>query len=252
MKIEGARPAGSTKAPSPARAVSGAGPVRGAAAPEAVRSIEDEILVLGIPEAEQTPRVKAAMARLIREMMTLRREIDTAKRRVNELETLADEDPLVAVLNRRAFVRELTRAKATQERYGTKASLIYLDLNNFKEINDQFGHAAGDAALVQVADALRKAVRGTDVIGRLGGDEFGVIFVRATRDQAQLRAEALASSIEKKPLEQQGRTIKLSIAYGVYEITPDGDVQAALAGADRAMYEHKRSRAEPGTSPVKR
>jgi len=244
MKIEGPRPTGPTKASTPVQSASATAPARPLVASAPARSVDDEILVLGIPEAEQTPRVKAAIARLIDEMMALRRELDSAKRRLSELETLADEDPLVAVLNRRAFVRELTRAKAVLERYGTKASLIYLDLNNFKEINDRFGHGAGDAALVQVAETLRKSVRGSDLIGRLGGDEFGMILMRATRSQAQLRAEALAREIESKPCEHNGNTFELSIAFGVYEISPDGDVEATLAGADKAMYEHKRGKME--------
>jgi diguanylate cyclase (GGDEF)-like protein len=244
VKVENTRSAGAVSAGATVRSINGASPARAVSPGEASRAIEDEILVLGIPEAEQTPRVKAAIARLIDEMIALRRELDVAKRRLDELETLADEDPLVAVLNRRAFVRELTRAKGVLERYGTKASLIYMDLNNFKEINDTHGHACGDAALVQVADTLKKNVRGTDIIGRLGGDEFGAILVRATRDQAQMRADVIARSIESKPLVHEGKTIKLTIAYGVYEIAADGDVEAALAGADKAMYEHKRSKTE--------
>lgn len=237
MKVEGPRSAGAVTGVGPVRPAAGAAP---ASAPAAARSIEDQILVLGIPETEQTPRVKAAITRLIDEMMVLRRELDQAKRRVDELETLADEDPLVSVFNRRAFIRELTRAKAVLERYGTKASLVYIDLNNFKEINDRLGHAAGDAALKQVGDILKKNVRATDIIARLGGDEFGVILMRATRSQAQLRAEALAKSIESKPCIHAGAKIPISIAYGVYEITPDGDLETVLAGADRAMYQHKR------------
>ncbi len=244
MKIEGTRPAGplTTAYASPASR----------AAAESTQFSSDEILVLGIPEAEQTPRVKAAIGRLIDEVIALRRELESAKRRLDELETLADEDPLVAVLNRRAFVRELTRAKGVLERYGTKASLIYIDLNNFKEINDRHGHAAGDAALVQVADSIRKSVRGTDIIGRLGGDEFGVILVRATRAQAQARAAAISQSIESRPCEHNGRSFALSIAYGVYEIAASGDVESALAGADKAMYEHKRGQAETDPQAAKR
>jgi diguanylate cyclase (GGDEF)-like protein len=241
MKIERPRPSGPVRPTSPARPAAAPANVKAPAPVQPARALADEILVLGIPEAEQTPRVKAAIARLIEEVVALRRELDLAKRRLDDLETLADEDPLVAVLNRRAFVRELTRAKGMLERYGTKACLMYLDLNNFKEINDSHGHAGGDAALRQVAELIRKSVRGTDIIGRLGGDEFGVILIRATRAQAQVRAEAIARSIESRPCEHQGKKFKLSIAYGVYEISSDGDVEAALAGADKAMYEHKRN-----------
>jgi diguanylate cyclase (GGDEF)-like protein len=251
MKIERPRPSGPVRPASPAARPAAAN-AQAPAPAQPARGVADEILVLGIPEAEQTPRVKAAIARLIEEVVALRRELDFAKRRLDELEALADEDPLVAVLNRRAFVRELTRAKGILERYGTKACLMYIDLNNFREINDVHGHAGGDAALRQVAELIRNSVRGTDIIGRLGGDEFGVILTRAARAQAQLRAEAIARAIESKPCEHQGKKFKLSIAYGVYEIASGGDVEAALAGADKAMYEHKRGKADADPQSQKR
>lgn len=195
---------------------------------------------MGIPDAELTPRVKAAIGKLMAEVFELRRELELTKRRLDELELLADEDSLLPVLNRRAFVRELTRTKNMLERYGQKASLIYIDMNNFKEINDAHGHAAGDEALKQVGTVLKNSVRSTDTVGRLGGDEFGVILTRATREQAQMRAEAISTSIMAAPLDYNGHKIKLSIAYGVCEVTATGDIEAELSSADRAMYEHKK------------
>ena len=223
----------------------------GAARAEAVsptRPVEDTILVMGIPEPELTPRVRAAITKLMDEVFELKRELEVTKRRLDELELLADEDTLMPVLNRRAFVRELTRTKNMLERYGQKASLIYIDMNNFKDINDAHGHSMGDEALKHVAKVLKGSVRSTDTIGRLGGDEFGVILMRATREQAQMRAEAIAKSIVETPLEVEGRRLKLSIAYGVCEVTAGGDIETELHSADRAMYEHKRGN---GDKPAK-
>jgi diguanylate cyclase (GGDEF)-like protein len=231
--LGGARPVSSVRRAGTAQSTQSVAPVR---APE------DSILVMGIPEPELTPRVKAAITKLMDEVFALRRELEMTKRRLDELELLADEDTLMPVLNRRAFVRELTRTKNMLERYGQKASLIYIDMNNFKDINDAHGHAVGDEALKHVATLLKGSVRSTDTVGRLGGDEFGVILTRATREQAQMRAEAIAKSIVEKPLNVGGRKITLSIAYGVCEVTASGDIEAELHSADRAMYEHKKGK----------
>ena len=244
MKVDGPRSVGATRGIAAARPA-GLSNVQPISAP---RAIEDTVLVMGIPEAELTPRVKAAIGKLMEEVFALKRELEGTKRRLDELELLADEDTLMPVLNRRAFVRELTRTKSMLERYGQKASLIYIDMNNFKEINDAHGHAVGDEALKHIAKLLKASVRSTDTVGRLGGDEFGVILMRATREQAQMRAEAIAKSIIATPLVVNGKTIPLSIAYGVCEVTASGDIEHELHSADRAMYEHKKNN---GDKPAK-
>ena len=85
---------------------------------------------------------------------------------------LADEDSLLPVINRRAFVRELSRAMSFAQRYTQPSSLAFFDVNNMKTINDELGHAAGDAALMHVAEMLLEHVRHSDVVGRLGGDQW--------------------------------------------------------------------------------
>jgi PleD family two-component response regulator len=117
---------------------------------------------LGIPENEFTPRVRDAIMMLLGEVDSLRRELGQAQRRVDEMEKAVDQDQLLPILNRRAFVRELTRHIAVTGRYNTPTSLVYFDLNGFKELNDTHGHAAGDAALAHFADVLLANVRDTD------------------------------------------------------------------------------------------
>ena len=143
--------------------------------------------VLGIPEAEFTPRVRDAIMSLMGEVDTLRRELTRPAHRLEEAEKTADQDQLLPLLNRRAFVRELTRYIAFTGRYNTPASLIYFDLNHMKQINDTHGHAAGDAVLEHFADVLLAHVRDSDSVGRLGGDEFGVLLSHADQDQALRR-----------------------------------------------------------------
>lgn len=206
------------------------------------RSVADVASFLGIPEAELTPKVRDGIARLIDEVDRLRRDLDTRDQRIQHLEQLADEDPLAPVLNRRAFVRDLGRMIAYAERYGTSSSVLYFDLNGLKVINDTLGHAAGDAALSHVAEVLLNHTRGSDIVGRLGGDEFGVILVQADEASAAQKARELADAIAETPFEWQGRPLALSTAVGSFAFDGAEPAHAVLDRADRAMYHQKRNR----------
>jgi diguanylate cyclase (GGDEF)-like protein len=190
--------------------------------------------IAGVPEADRTPRVRVALSQLMAEIGALRRQLRHALARVEELEHLADQDALLPMHNRRAFIRELDRTIAFAKRHGGTASLIYFDLNGLKRINDQHGHAAGDAALRRAAEILTENIRGTDVVGRIGGDEFAVILVQADAAQAAEKAAHLAQAIAAETLALEDRNIRISVACGVAETAEE-----ALARADRAMYAHK-------------
>jgi diguanylate cyclase (GGDEF)-like protein len=153
---------------------------------------------------------------------------------------LADLDPLTPVLNRRAFEREMQRAIASADRYGEELSLVYFDLNGFKDVNDLFGHAAGDAALKHVADVLAANVRGSDIVGRMGGDEFAVVLTRASAEDAARRAGQLAAMVEAEPVRWRSQIFKLSVAHGVRPFTKGKSALELIAEADAAMYLRKR------------
>jgi diguanylate cyclase (GGDEF)-like protein len=205
-------------------------------------SIEESVTLAGVPEAEMTPRVRQALMGLLGEVDRLRRDLEEARNRIAYLERLADEDSLMPIANRRAFVRELSRMMAFAQRYGTPASVVYFDLNGLKGINDRHGHAAGDAALQHVAQILVDSVRNTDVVGRLGGDEFGVLLVQTDEVTALRKADALAGAIAGRPLHWHGQEITLTAAYGTHSFHGHENAAEALDAADRAMYERKKSR----------
>ena len=197
--------------------------------------------VMGIPESEFTPKVRDAIMNLMGEVDTLRRELSDTRKRLDEVEKAADQDGLLPLLNRRAFVRELTRYIAFTGRYNTPASLIYFDLNHMKQVNDAHGHAAGDAVLKQFCDVLMTHVRDSDSVGRLGGDEFGVLLSHAGQDQALKKADALAQALRGKPVRWNEQEIEVSFAYGAFELKPGDNPDIAMARADEAMYVHKKS-----------
>lgn len=211
----------------------------GAAAPAAARNIADSSSILGIPDAELTPKVQGAIMRLMEEVDSLRRELEQSRQRIAYLEQLADQDALAPVANRRAFVRELSRIMAFSERYNSPSSLVYFDVNGLKPINDTHGHPAGDAALMRVADVLVENVRESDVVGRLGGDEFAVILSQADEATAAEKARDLVARIEEHPLNWNNLDIPIGVAFGTYTFRGGDSAHDALAAADRAMYEQK-------------
>ncbi|MCA8889171.1 MAG: GGDEF domain-containing protein [Parvularculaceae bacterium] len=232
MKVSGTRSSGKATPIRKSRPAAGADAAR---APEAV----DSISIAGIPEAELTPRVREALTGLMQEVAALRRELEAAHEQMRELETLAHTDPLLGVLNRRAFVAELNRALAMIDRYGQPSSLVFIDLDNLKMINDAGGHAAGDAALEHVAQVISSNIRQTDVFGRLGGDEFAVILTNAPHALAIQKADMLAHLVRTS--NATGKA-PVTVTCGVVEMKRGATVKDALEEADRIMYEGKKRR----------
>jgi diguanylate cyclase (GGDEF)-like protein len=244
LKIGSSKPVGPNTrvgASSAVRSAAGGAPVRTAA------PIQDRTTVLGIPEEEFTPKVRAAIEALLKEVESLRSELEQNKARIGHLEKLADEDSLAPVSNRRAFVRDLSRMLSFSQRYNSQISVFYFDINDMKQVNDTYGHSAGDAAITHVAAALTGAVRESDVVGRLGGDEFGVILANADEAAARKKAEQLAQAISNNPIDHMGHKISIEITYGVYTLTADDDASTMLEQDDRAMYARKPKESE-GTS----
>ncbi|MGE3625992.1 MAG: GGDEF domain-containing protein, partial [Hyphomicrobiales bacterium] len=186
--------------------------------------------------------VRSEVMRLMSEVDALKAELSQARERVHELETMADEDPLLPMLNRRGFVRELERVLAYMKRHGTVDSLIYCDLNDFKSINDTHGHAAGDAALQRVAELLIQHLRRSDIVGRLGGDEFAIVLRQADAAAAQRKAAQLAEALRADRFVHGGVELPLAMTAGVTQLEREDTVESALERADSQMYVRKQTR----------
>jgi diguanylate cyclase (GGDEF)-like protein len=214
--------------------------------------VSDMASVLDIPEAEFTPKVRTAIMALMAEVEKLRRDMQQKEARIAHLEQLADQDPLTPVQNRRAFVRELTRMMSFADRYDTVSSMIYFDLNGLKPVNDTYGHAAGDAVIAYVAHVLVENVREADVVGRLGGDEFGVLLPYTDEGGAMEKAAHLADAVAATPVSWNGVAIPATVSWGVHTFRSghSGAHQAldaaaqAIEAADRAMYAQKKYRSD--------
>ncbi|MEL6363811.1 MAG: GGDEF domain-containing protein [Pseudomonadota bacterium] len=193
-------------------------------------------------EPREARSAQTELERLQVENAALRAELADMERRLDEARALADLDPLSSVLNRRAFLQALDRMLARRSRHGDPASLGFFDVDRLKEINDRYGHVAGDAVIARIGATLAEAVRRSDVAGRLGGDEFGVIFWRADTDDAFNSADRLVETLRAVQLEWRGAIIPLDVSFGVAELTSGARPEDVIQAADEAMYANKRSK----------
>jgi diguanylate cyclase (GGDEF)-like protein len=192
-----------------------------------------------IPVEELTPNVRAVLSQLTAQINALRAERARLSQKLREAEDLADTDTLVPVFNRRAFVRELTRVMSFAQRYDVQASLVYFDLDGFKQVNDRFGHAAGDAVLKAIGKVLLTHIRESDLAGRVGGDEFAVILAKAGTAEAQAKGAQLAQAIRETSVSFMGHKLSVGAAFGAYVFEPGDTAERALSRADEAMYANK-------------
>ncbi len=168
-------------------------------------------------------------------------DISERKAFEEKLRELAMTDPLTGVANRRYFYDQTDHELQRAVRYGHHLSLIYADLDHFKSVNDNFGHDVGDEALKLFADAALELVRDSDVVGRLGGEEFAILLPQTSEEGAFRLAERLRQKVAAIPLDAGGRPVLLTVSIGVHEWTVlEETMEEALKKADHALLEAKR------------
>ncbi len=185
-----------------------------------------------------------ADADLQAEIARLRAEVAALTERAERAEALADHDVLTPALNRRGFMTVLARNLAYCRRHGVEAALLYLDLDGFKGVNDGLGHAAGDAALIAVAELLLANVRESDAVGRMGGDEFTVVLMNAGAEEGREKARRLSEALNRDGFVWEGQRLPLGGSFGVRAFAGQADAEAWLAEADAAMWLRKKTRPE--------
>ena len=168
------------------------------------------------------------------------RDISERRRTEAQLAYLANHDPLTSLFNRSRFEEELSGIAARARQHGYQAAALMLDLDNFKYVNETFGHKAGDELVVSIAAALKTHLRPIDVIARFGGDTFGLLIVDTTPEHASELAERLLVAVREHEMTINDRPVRLTASMGV--VIFDG-IQASsedvLADVDRAMYQSK-------------
>jgi len=180
------------------------------------------------------------------------RRISELSARVRELEKLAMTDELTGLMNRRGFETELHRVLSSATRHNEHGILIYIDLDDFKPVNDQYGHAAGDEVLRHVGQVLAENIRDSDYICRLGGDEFAVLMPRTAWENGLSRAGVIESRLNTASVIWQNRTIKIQASLGLQRYTSNDELSDLLIKADKAMYKTKKHRANLATGKINR
>ena len=176
------------------------------------------------------------------EIERLKAELAAAQAKIADLEARADIDPLLDILNRRGFERELARSLAYVKRYGTDAVLLYIDLDDFKAVNDSHGHGAGDELLKAVTAALMAQVRASDLIARLGGDEFALVLWNMSVAHAAGKARALEDIVAGTSVIRDAVKLSVGASAGIAALSPLDTPAQAIDAADRAMYVRKREK----------
>ncbi len=185
-----------------------------------------------------------ANERLVLAALTSHDQAQAAVRALAEAEHSAALDALTRLPNRTTLLDRFAQALAQARRHGTRLGLLFVDLDDFKRLNDAYGHAFGDEVLRQVAERLVSAVREADTVSRYGGDEFLILLAELSQPaDAQAVAEKLGAAVSA-PIELAGRVVRLTASLGAALYPDDGeDIDTLIARADAAMYQAKRSRA---------
>lgn len=203
----------------------------------------DLIAAIGLDTTALPRHVRAAIEALAGEVLNLREDRAQLQDELDSAAHLADRDTLCPVFNRRAFEREVTREISLSERYGTPLCLIFIDLDRFKQINDQFGHATGDKVIQHVAQTLIENVRQSDIVGRLGGDEFGIALTHAEFENANAKAlslESIIGSLTVRDAENVNlESVHLGASCGTVLWQRGRTAAALIAEADETMFRRK-------------
>ena len=176
----------------------------------------------------------------------LQRQLGAQRERIAYFESLATRDSLTGLLNRRGLDEQLRRLLATARRHDERGVVIFVDLDDFKAINDTMGHHAGDAMLRHLADMLVANVRESDLVARIGGDEFVVALVKTAPEEAESRALRLQMLANNSKFEFAGARIPVSASFGFAPYRSGDNPLEVFTRADAAMYQNKCSRRQSG------
>ncbi len=202
----------------------------------------DDYLSKPVVPDELEARIFAAL-RTRNAQLELRQRNSELETMLHHVEAMAITDPLTGLYNRRRLDDVLKREWAVCQRYKNNLSCIMLDVDHFKKINDQHGHAAGDDVLKQLANSVRSGLREVDLAARFGGEEFVILLPQTDKEGALILAERLRKSIAQDPIQAGEKQLEVTASFGVASNRDvvDGDPEDLLRGADIALYHAKRS-----------
>jgi diguanylate cyclase (GGDEF)-like protein len=197
-------------------------------------------LDLGAHECVPEPIVPQVLAARIRSILVISRKQKHLELTNQELLKLASTDALTHVNNRRYFFAQSQAEFARAKRYGRDLSVIMLDIDEFKMVNDKYGHAAGDIALVSLAECCRSTVRESDIVGRLGGEEFAICCPETAIDGAKVIAERIRKTCEQTLLTFNDQQFCITVSLGITQLSVlDDDLETIMQRSDKLLYSAK-------------
>jgi diguanylate cyclase (GGDEF)-like protein len=191
-----------------------------------------------------------SIPKILRHRSQLVAELAEARRQIADLQEKIETDPLLNILNRRGLERALRRIIDMIERYEAPAAALVLDIDNFKSINDCYGHVAGDRVLQAVSSLLGCKVRTSDVVARWGGDEFFIVLWRVNEASAAAKAAALENAIASLRVPFAHHTVSVTASAGITMLRPEDTPIKAMSRADLHMMLRKKARRSERASRV--
>jgi diguanylate cyclase (GGDEF)-like protein len=193
---------------------------------------------------KQSESDEVRLTSIIEENERLHATLLEMRKRIAELEQLADTDTLTPLPNRRAFMRRLESVVQYAARHETPAAVLYIDLDGLKRINDDYGHHVGDAVLLHLARLLTENLRATDMVARIGGDEFGLILDHLSEADATAKAKALSDYVSIQHVDVGATTIAIRVTIGLAMVRAGESVASLIERADAAMYANRHHRSQ--------
>ncbi|UUX48583.1 diguanylate cyclase [Nisaea acidiphila] len=203
---------------------------------------EEKGLELGAIDYITKPFKPAVVKARVRNHLRLRDYALQLEKLNEELERLATTDPLTSAFNRRYFMTKLQDELKRSRRYDRSSSVLMLDIDHFKSINDTYGHDVGDIVLIEMVKVLENEIREFDTLARLGGEEFAILLPETNETSAKVSAVRLLDAVRKITIDAGGKPLNFTVSIGCSEFDGDYDtVEAVLKSADLALYEAKHS-----------
>ncbi|CCQ74370.1 GGDEF domain-containing protein [Magnetospira sp. QH-2] len=200
-----------------------------------IDEVRVEASVLGIPAEELTPEVVVAIRKLMEEAETLRRELAATRRHESHLGKLADNHSYLPLYNRRAFLREMSKALVRSEHARVNCTFLYLHLANLQEIRKVHGRAAGDQAMVHAAWILRNDLRDSDLLGSMDGYDFVILLMLTGGQVAEDKARGLVEAVESQPFRWLETHIPLRMKCGLHQFSAGETVDQVIDAAESAL-----------------
>ena len=200
-----------------------------------------EIKVIAVNIKNRILKMGESFKSIKSQLETSYRIIDSLKNELEKQRELSVVDELTRVYNRRGLMEALRRELSAVKRYSSKLSVSFIDFDDFKYINDNFGHTVGDKVLVSVVSLIKNALRSTDIIGRYGGDEFVVLLPRTSLDEAYKAMERILNEVKTKKFKIKDNYLRISISIGLCEAKPEDEEESLISRLSSAV---KRAKSE--------